>query len=157
MLVYTKKPIVDYGPIQRLAKNTVCIVYAIQKDGSDTQFAVYPLRKKGYDYQTVEQPDPLFFNAKDFEVMADLVSKGWQTHMPYQGILKDAAVTSTEIWFANNIASKVHDWGLEPADYPFLRPLMHEYNELYWTYLESHRIPLLKDGLNYFCDKESEL
>lgn len=149
MLVYTKKPVIDYGPIQRLAKNVVCIVYALQKDGTNTQFAVYPLREKNYDYQTVEQPDPLFFDAENFEVIVDLASQKWQTHTPYQGPLKDATVTSAPIWFTNDIAGKVHDWDLGLSDYPLLTPLMHEYNELYWQYIESHTLHLLKDGLNY--------
>ncbi len=151
MLVYAKSSIKDYGPIERIAPYVCCIVYAIEYRDGKQNYAVYPLREKGYDYSSVEQPDPLFFAADNFKKIADLTSGTWQTAQPYAS---EASVFSFAEWFTNDIAGKAHDWDLESDDYTILTPIMREYNDLYWNYLDENKITLNRKGVDYLWPEE---
>jgi hypothetical protein len=141
MLVYTIKDIYDYGNLRRLQKGTVCIVYAVEYvDNSLNKYAVFPLKPEGYDYSTIEQPDPLFFESQNFEVLFDDSQHNWITGKPYSGSLKSISVKSFPEWFLDGTACRVHDWDLEQSDYDKLVPVFNKYNTACWNYIHNEGV-----------------
>lgn len=145
MLVYSNKDVYDYGPIRRINEGTIFIVVATQKS-EPAEFAVYPLMKEGFDFESVEQPDLLFFTADDFTVVANqLEHERWKDYLPYEGPLSNVKVAAPIELQGNQLLAKIHDWDLEANDYPIIRRLLTVYNQAAWDYIKKHNIKILSN------------
>ncbi|QQS69721.1 hypothetical protein IPP75_01090 [Candidatus Saccharibacteria bacterium] len=132
MLLLTNKDIVDYGPILRLKRGTLCISFAESHDAEEgSRVAVLPLE---FNYEN-EDIDPIFFAMENFDIVADFTSEKWITK-------KVENNTHTEIssfleWFNGGFWYRAHDWSLNGEDYRTIRTYFEEYKSVYSAWLES--------------------
>ena len=133
MLVKAKRDVQAYGPMVRLKKNHLYIVYAIEDNNGKVEYSVLRAQKpvNGQDNQ---EPDPLFFPCEEFTLIADHVSSSWESRMLQtgRGLVK---YTSFPEWFENDFWIRAHDWDLEGNDFKIIKKYKHEYEKLYESYL----------------------
>ena len=127
MLVQAKKDLQDYGPITRIIKGGLYIVYAIEIEGEKTNLFVLPAK---YEVEEGRQPDPLFFPADIFDIVEDRVSGTWNTASVT--ISDESKVyRSFPEWFENNFYRRGHDWDFEDDDYVIMKRYILEYEHIY--------------------------
>lgn len=134
MLVRAKKTndIRDYGPMTRLTKGQLYVVYAIEKgrgDHGQDNYAVFPFNLDKSFLSQVEV-DPLYFESDNFDVVIDLISKDWvtKTVSVAQG---NVTISSFEEWFEDGFYIRAHDWDLKGDDYKIMDQYLNKYENVY--------------------------
>jgi hypothetical protein len=133
MLVRAKTDYKDYGPITRIFKDQLYIVYAVEDNKGKKQFAVI---RTGIDLtDDPETPDPLYFPAEVFELVADKVSKTWKIGK-IEGDKDDSTYQSfPEFFDIDGFWHRLHDWNLDGDDYKVIRKYKEEYEKVYEDYI----------------------
>lgn len=132
MLLRALKDSMEWNNGVSISKGELYIAYAKETRDSMNRYYILPYKAHYEDGQY----DPLYFLARNLEIVADLTSTQWQTRILQLGA-DTTSYTSFPEWFENDFYIRAHDWNLEGEDYDIIRKYKDKYEMLYSAWIQN--------------------